>query len=105
MLLLLAMTLVAPPAAVDKLSIVEAFFEDPERRVVRNLTLNAGETVYFTFKVAGFRADAKQHFNVAYRVQLLDPKGEPVAEDHSDTVEATLSPQDQNWLPKIDYES
>jgi len=80
------------------------FFEDPERRIVRNLTLNAGETCYFTFKVAGFKADPKQHLNLEYRIQLLDPKGEPVVEDFTDKVDATLAPQDQNWQPKIDYE-
>ena len=104
MLLLLAIALAGPPAAADKLSIVEAFFEDPERRIVRNLTLNAGETCYLSFKVAGFRTDPKQHLNLEYRVQFLDPAGEPVVEDFSDKVDATLAPQDQNWLPKIDWE-
>jgi len=104
MLFLLAMALASPPAAADKLSVVEAFFEDPEHRIVRNLTLNSGETCYFTFKVAGFRTDPKQHLNLAYRIQFLDPKGEPVVEDLSDTVDATLAPQDQNWLPRIPYE-
>jgi hypothetical protein len=98
------MALTSPPAAADKLSIVEAFFEDPERRIVRNLTLNAGETCYFTYKVSGFKLDPKQHFSLEYRIQLLYPKGEPVVEDLTDKVEATLAPQDQNWLPKIDYE-
>lgn len=104
MLLLLAIALAGPPAAADKLSIVEAFFEDPDRRIVRNLTLNAGETCYLTFKVAGFKTDPKQHLNLEYRVEFLDPKGEPVVEAFSDKVDATLSPQDQSWLPKIDWE-
>src|SRR5438876_9290000 len=92
-ILLLLRTL--PAVAVDKLSIVDAYFEDPERRIVRNLTLNAGETCYFTFRVAGFRPDAKQHIELEYRVQFLDPGGTPVVEDFHDKVEATLSPQDQ----------
>ena len=88
----------------SKLAVVEAFFEDPDRRVVRNLVLNAGETCYFSFHVSGFKQDAKQHLELGYTVQLLDPQGQPVVEDFTDKVEASLSPMDQNWTPKIDYQ-
>jgi hypothetical protein len=95
---------VAAARAADKLSIIDAYFEDPEHRVVRNLTLNAGETCFFTFKVSGFRTDPKHNMQLEYRVQFLDPNGVPVVEDFADKTEATLSPQDANWLPKIDWE-
>jgi hypothetical protein len=90
--------------AADKLSIIDAYFEDPEHRIVRSLMLNAGETCYFTFKVSGFRTDAKHNMQLEYRVQFLDPKGVPVVEDFSDKMEATLSAQDANWLPKLAWE-
>lgn len=104
MLLLAAIVPLAHAAAADKLTIIEAFFEDPDRRIVRNLTLNAGETCYFTFKVSGFKQDAKQHVQLEYKVHFADPKGQPVVEDFEDKVEATLTPMDQNWLPKIDWQ-
>ncbi len=91
-------------AADTKLAIVDAFFEDPDRRIVRSLILNAGETVYFSFHVSGFKQDAKMHMQLHYTVQLLDPQGQPVVEEFSDDKEATLSPMDQNWTPKFDYQ-
>ncbi len=100
-LLLAAMTL---PLAAQKLSVVEAFFEDPDRRVVRNLTLNAGETCYLSFRVSGFRVDTKQKVELEYHVQFLDPNGVPVVEDFGDKIEATLSVQDKDWMPKIDWQ-
>src|SRR5258708_34039624 len=105
-LVLLGIARASAQAAVGtgKLSVTEAYFEDPERRIVRSLTLNAGETCYFTFKVAGFRTDPKQRVELEYRVQFLDPNGAPVGEDFTDKIEATLSPQDKNAQPKLDWE-
>jgi hypothetical protein len=95
----------ASAAAADtKLAVTNAYFEDPDRRIVRNLLMNAGETCYFTFNVSGFKTDAKQHLELEYTIQLLDPKGQPVVEDYTDKVEATLTPMDQNWLPKLDWQ-
>ena len=53
--------MLAATAADAKLAVVDAYFEDPDRRVVRSLVLNAGETCYFSFRVSGFKQDAKQH--------------------------------------------
>jgi len=94
----------AVPAADTKLAVVEAYFEDTDRRVVRNPVFNAGDTCYFSFHIAGFKQDAKQHLELEYTVQLLDPQGQPVVEDFTDKVEASLSPMDQNWTPKIDFQ-
>ena len=89
--------------AADKLAIVEAFFEEPDGRITRNLTLTAGDTNYFSFKVAGFRADARQHVSLLYSLQCLDSRGVPVVESHSDKVDATLAPQDEHWQPKVSW--
>ncbi len=89
----------------QKLAIVEAFFEEPDGRIVRNLTLNAGDTNYFTFKVAGFKPDAKQRVNLAYRIEMLDPQGVPVVEPLVEKVDTTLAPQDENWKPKIPWQA
>jgi hypothetical protein len=99
-----ALALDVATAADAKLAVVDAYFEDPDRRVVRNLVLNAGETCYFSFRISGFKQDAKQHLELEYTVRMLDPDGQPVVEDFTDKVEASLSPMDQNWLPKLDYQ-
>jgi hypothetical protein len=102
---LLLLVVLAAPAADDKLSIIEAFFEDPDGRVVRNLTLNAGDTNYFSFKIAGFRPDAKQRVLLAYHIDCLDPAGQKVIATLSEKVDATLAPQDERWQPKIPWQA
>lgn len=92
-------------AADQKLAIIDAFFEAPDGAVVRNLTLNAGDTNYFSFRVAGFKPDPKQKVSLNYRIEMLDPKGLPVVEPLADKVETTLAPQDENWRPKIPWQA
>ena len=99
LLLLLAVS----ASATEKLAIVEAFFEEPDGRIARNFVLPSGDTIYFSFKVAGFRADDRQHVNVAYSIDCLDPRGVPLAETVAGKEEATLAPQDENWKPKANW--
>ncbi len=98
---LFCLALFAAPA--EKLAIVEAFFEDPDGRITRNVLLPSGETIYFSFKVAGFRTDERQRVNLAYSVDCLDPRGMPVAERLNEKIEATLAPQDEHWMPKVPW--
>jgi hypothetical protein len=100
-----ALLLLSLLAADQKLAVVDAFFEAPDGAVVRNLTLNAGDTNYFSFRVAGFKPDAKQHVSLTYRIEMLDPKGAPVVEPLADKVESTLAPQDENWRPKVPWQA
>ena len=102
---LLLAVLAALPLAAQKLAVVDAFFEAPDGAVVRNLTLNAGDTNYFSFRVAGFKPDAKQHVSLTYRIEMLDPKGAPVVEPLSDKVDTNLAPQDESWRPKIPWQA
>lgn len=88
----------------QKLLIVEAFFEEPDGRIVRNLTLNAGDTNYFSCKVAGYKPDPKQRVQLAYRIEVFDPKGAPLVEPLLEKVDTSLSPQDENWKPKITFQ-
>ncbi len=100
---LFTLLLAANLAAADKLAIVDAFFEEPDGRITRNLVLNGGDTNYFSFKVAGFRADAKQKIQLAYTVECFDSRGTPIVEPLHGKEEGTLSPQDEHWQPKINW--
>lgn len=85
------------------LAIVDAFFEDPDRTLVRQQQLPAGDTLYLTFRIAGFRADDQHRVRLSYTIECLDPQNVPLAEPFSEKIETTLSPQDENWRPKVTW--
>ncbi len=89
--------------AADKLNVVDAFFEEADGRVTRNFELVAGETLYFTFKIANFRTDDRQRVRLSYTVACTDPNSVPVVESDHQKVEAALEPQDEHWLPKANW--
>lgn len=98
--LLLCFAALAAPAA-EKLAVVDAFFEEPDGRITRSFVLPAGDTLYFGFKIAGFRPDDRQRVRLTYTVDCLDPQGVPLVESYTDKVDARLSPQDEHWKPKV----
>ncbi len=87
----------------SELAVVDAFFEDADRTLVRQQHLPAGETLYLSFRIAGYRPDAQQRVRLTYWVDCADPQHAPLAETFSEKIEATLAPQDENWRPKISW--
>ncbi len=92
----------ALPAAAD-VAVVEAFFEDYDRAVIRELNLPAGDTLYLRFSIAGFRPDPKSQVRLAYSIDCLDPRKVPLAETFTEKIEQALSPQDEKWRPRITW--
>jgi hypothetical protein len=64
----------------------------------------AGETLFFTCRVAGFTKSADQKIHMAYSVQAFDPKGVALTELYKNEIVTEVSPQDKEWLPKIETE-
>jgi len=106
--ILLAVLLGAPAGLAQatrgtELAIVDAFFEDADRTLVRQQQLPAGETLYLSFRIAGFRPDPHQRVRLTYWVDCADPQNAALAETFSEKIDATLAPQDENWRPKISW--
>jgi hypothetical protein len=67
-------------------------------------TFVPGETVFFAFQVSGFRVSDKDEIRLSYRAEALDGKSIPLAEAIHGKIEAELTPQDKNWIPKARHE-
>ena len=61
-----------------------------------------GQVVYFTCRVSGYTQDKEQQVHLAYSVQAFDARGVPVAEISKNNLNAEATPQDKEWLPKIE---
>ena len=63
-------------------------------------TYTPGETLYFSFQVAGYEAK-EDKIHLTYEINALDPKGVRLMAPIKGTVEAALAPQDKDWKPKV----
>lgn len=64
-------------------------------------TFVAGETVYLSFRVDGYRVSPEQKIHLSYHVDAFDPKGTRIVEPVESVVDTGLLPQDKEWKPKI----
>src|ERR1035441_8605377 len=64
----------------------------------------AGETLFFTCRVAGYSKSPEEKIQLAYSVQAFDPKGVAIVELYKNELVAEVSPQDKEWMPKIETE-
>lgn len=62
-----------------------------------------GETIFFSFLVAGYRSVGDEDPKVAldYTIEARDPAKIPIVEPFTGQTEANLDIQDKNWMPKI----
>jgi hypothetical protein len=61
----------------------------------------AGETLFFSCRVAGWTKTPEEKVHVAYSVQAFDPKGVPLTEIYKNELVTDVTPQDKEWMPKI----
>jgi hypothetical protein len=64
----------------------------------------AGETLFFSCRVAGYAKTPEEKVNLAYSVQAFDPKGVPLTEIYKNELVTDVTPQDKEWMPKISTE-
>lgn len=64
----------------------------------------AGETLFFTCRVANFTKSPEEKIHLAYSVQAFDPQGIPLSEIYKNEVSDEVTPQDRDWQPKIETE-
>src|SRR5947199_2413576 len=61
-----------------------------------------GEILFFTCRVSGFTKSADGKIHLSYSVQAFDPKGVPLTELYKNDIVTEVTPQDKEWLPKIE---
>ena len=61
----------------------------------------AGETLFFSCRIAGYAKTPEEKVHVAYSVQAFDPKGVPLTEIYKNELMTDVTPQDKEWMPKI----
>jgi hypothetical protein len=64
----------------------------------------AGETLFFSCRIAGYAKTPEEKVNLAYSVQAFDPKGVPLTEIYKNELVTDVTPQDKEWMPKISTE-
>ncbi len=64
----------------------------------------AGETLFFTCRVANFTKSPEEKVHLAYSVEAFDPLGVPLSEIYKNEISDEVTPQDRDWLPKIETE-
>src|SRR5260370_7278158 len=61
----------------------------------------AGETLFFSCRVAGYAKTPEEKVDLAYSVQAFDPKGVPLTEIYKNELVTDVTPQDKEGMPKI----
>jgi hypothetical protein len=93
-------------AAESSLAIVSPLMEqsDGGGALPPGFTHVPGETIFFSFKVEGYKASSAERVNLSYQIEAFDPNGVPIVEPVKDIAEATLAPEDKNWKPLVHHE-
>ena len=61
----------------------------------------AGETLFFSCRIAGYAKTPEEKVHVTYSVQPFDPAGVPLTEIYKNEMITDVAPQDKAWMPKI----
>ena len=63
-----------------------------------------GETMFFSCRVTGFQKTPEEKIHLAYSVQAFDSKGVPLMELFKNEITDEVTPQDKEWMPKVQTE-
>lgn len=105
--ILLLLVLAFPcPGAVAPLTIVNAVVSDSDGGgpLPAGFTHIAGEIMFFSFQVEGYKATSADKLLLTYKIDAFDPRGVRIIDTIDDKIEATLAPEDKNWKPMVHHE-
>ena len=104
-MLLLAIASISASAAAP-LSIVHAVVSDSDGGgpLPSGFTHIAGEVMFFSFQVDGYKASSADKLLLTYKIDAFDPGGVRIVETIDDKVEGALAPEDKNWKPTVHHE-
>ncbi len=63
-----------------------------------------GETMFFSCRIAGYQKTPEEKIQLAYTVAAFDPDGVPIMEPFHNDITEEVTPQDKEWMPKIQTE-
>lgn len=105
MRLILLLALTAPLLAAP-LGVVRAVISDSDGGAVLPASFEhiPGETLFFFCRVSGYQKTSDEKIHLAYTVQAVDPKGVAIVEPFRQEISDEVTPQDKDWMPKIQTE-
>jgi hypothetical protein len=103
---LLAVSLFSLNAVAANLQIVNAGARQmDDGPLARDLAFVPGETVFYSFQVAGYGTTPgepeSRKVRLDYEINVFDPKGVPIIEKIQSVLDTVISDQDKEWKPKI----
>lgn len=63
---------------------------------------HSGELLYLSFRISGFRV-VKDQIDLRWNLYATDPEGRLLEPPASGAIQAELSYEDKNWLPRVQY--
>jgi hypothetical protein len=63
-----------------------------------------GETLFFSCRIAGYQKTSDEKIHLAYSVEAFDAKGVALTELFKNEINDEVTPQDKEWMPKIQTE-
>lgn len=98
--------LLAAPLCAAPLGIVRAVISDSEGGAVLAPAFQhiPGETLFFSCRVSGYQKNADEKIHLKYSVEAVDPKGVPIVEPLQQDLVDEVTPEDKDWMPKIQTE-
>ena len=103
LLLTLASSLLAAPAP---LALIRPIISDSEGGAAfpKGTSYIPGETLFFSCRISGYRPTTDEKIHLTYSVEVLDAAGVALVEPYKNDISDEVSPQDREWLPKIQTE-
>ncbi len=69
--------------------------------LAKGSTFQPGETVFFSFQVAGCGESPTKEVKLTYRIEAVDPNGVKIVEPIDSVYDATLREEDKQFMPKL----
>ncbi len=94
-----------------QLKVIDTLFEDYSGGLSSQWQMKPGEDIVFSFRIDGFgrleqlskEGLREQHVNMHYFIGLIDPAGNAVVPGREGDIDTTLTMQDKDWRPKINW--
>jgi hypothetical protein len=96
----------AIPLAAAPLEIVRPAISDSDGGAVLPASFDhvPGETLFYFCRVGGYTKTADEKIHLGYTVEASDPQGVPIMEPFHQEIVEEVTPQDKEWMPKIQTE-
>ncbi len=106
MRLSLLLALAGPLFAAAPLAIVRPVISDTDGGAPLPASYDhvPGETLFFFCRVSGYAKTPEEKIHYTYSVEAADPKGVPIMEPFHQNIADEVTPQDKDWMPKIQTE-